>query len=137
METVLNNFMDLSWWVTGLFPGLVIWLFPRFVRKLIAVFGRVKVSRLKTVKSIRRDDLKISYEMQKASVFYAVFVLVGVLWSIAVISVPVQKTSTLLVSLSAFPVLIAEFSWLLKDSFVREILKARDRLRHPKEMRRA
>lgn len=70
----------------------------------------------------------ISYEMQKASVFYVVFVLLGVFWVIALVAVPVQTTSTLIVYMSAVPVLISEFAWLLKDALVREVLKARGRL---------
>lgn len=129
MEAILNNFTDLSWWVTGFFPGLVIWLSPRFARKLVAVFGLAKVKRQKSVKSLRWDDLKISYEMQKATSSYVVFVVLWVFWIIALVAVPVQKTSTMMVYLSAVPVLIAEFAWLLKDALVRDVLKARERLR--------
>lgn len=87
------------------------------------------------MKVIRWDDLKISCEMQKASAFYVVFVLLGVFWLLALAVVPVKMTSSMLVFASSFPVLIAEFVWLLQDSFVRETMKSRDRLIRTKKAR--
>lgn len=130
LETILSNFRDPSWWVTAFFPVLVLWLTPKVFRRLGGIWGAVRVTRIRRIKGLRWDDLKISFEMQKSSAFYVVFVLLGVFWLLALVVVPVKLTSSELVFASSTPVLISEFAWLLQDSFVRDLLKARDRILH-------
>lgn len=129
MDTILTNLGDPAWWFNILFPGLLVWLLPRVIRKLAAMLGGLKVRRMRRVKALRRDDLKIAYEMQKASAFYVVFVLSGAAWVVALALLPAEKISLAFVYTMGIPVLWAEFAWLGKDVLVRDVLKARDRLK--------
>jgi hypothetical protein len=141
MSTILSNLGDPSWWFNIFFPVAAVALLPRIGRPLVAkarsVFRRIKARRLSRVRRLRRDPLRITYEMQKASVFFVVFVLMGVAALVSLLVSPFKgEQLRFAAALASFPVLWAEFAWLLKDLLVKDILAYRDRLRplrHPSE----
>lgn len=134
MSAIFSNLGDLSWWFNIFFPVAVVALLPRVGRPLVAkvrsVFRGIKAKRIRRVKLLRRDTLRISFEMQKASVFFVVFVLIGVAALVSLLVSPFKGEQLRLVTaLSSLPVLWAEFAWLMKDLLVRELLISRDKLK--------
>lgn len=134
MGSIVSNLGDLSWWFNIFFPVAVVALLPRLGRLLAAkarlASRRIKAKRLRCVKQLRRDSLRISYEMQKASVFFVVFVLLGVAAVVSLLASPFKgEQLSFATAVASLPVLCAEFAWLMKDLLVRDILASRDRLK--------
>lgn len=138
MGTILSNLGDLSWWFNIFFPVAAVALLPRIGRPLVAkarsVFRRIKAKRIRRVKQLRRDPLRITYEMQKASVFFVVFVLMGVAALVSLLVSPFKSEQLrFATALASLPVLWAEFAWLMKDLLVRDLLTSRDRLKSSRQ----
>lgn len=137
MGTILSNLGDPSWWFNIFFPVAAVALLARIGRPVVAkarsVFRRAKAKRIRRVKQLRRDPLRITYEMQKASVFFVVFVLMAVAAVVSLLVSPFRSEQLrFAAALASLPVLWAEFAWLMKDLLVRDLLASRDRLKSVK-----
>jgi len=141
MNTIFTNLGDISWWFNIFFPVAAVALIPKLIR-WVAKFAksinrRMRLKRLRKIKAIRHNSLAITYEMHKASALFIVFMLAAVGGIVALVTSPLLQQSSrlfpILTSLVAVPVLWAELMWLLKDTFVKDILKARARLRGHRE----
>lgn len=135
MDAIFANLTDPAWWFSIFFPVAVVAILPRVFRWLVRFFrdsmrGR-RARRLRRIKVIRRDPVLITYEMQKATGFFVVFILLSIssLAGLVVVSTSQlgQNSYTFKVFL-AVPVLWSEMAWLLKDSFVGEILQYRKKI---------
>ncbi len=132
MDTILENLLDVSWWVGQFLPVAMLAL----AAKVASYMGRrtkkalrgSKARKLRLVKSIRRDDLLISREMLKASALFVVFVVslitAGVL--LLFVGAPHQAVSVIAASI---PILWSEWAWLSQDGLVKEVLARRAKLR--------
>jgi hypothetical protein len=135
MDAILNNLSDPSWWFTGLFFVLLALAVPTIFRAaqrwLRSLSRNQRAKRLRLVKRLRRNSLLISYEISKTSANYVLFVLVSFGYLFTLLLTPIHeiiKTSTLLAVLIGSPVLAFEVIWLLSDSFVKEIIKSREKI---------
>lgn len=136
MNTILANLVDPAWWFSGFVPALAMLLAPRIWRQVGGVLKKVsrrnRKRRLEQVRRVRRDDLLISYEMQKVHTSFLVFMLCVVAGLILLTLSPYQGNKTifpLFAFLLALPILTAEGVWLYRDSRVKDILKYRERLK--------
>jgi len=80
---------------------------------------------------MRRHPLKISYEINKASANYILFMLVALGYFFALLFTPmheVTKSSKLLSFLFAVPAFVFEIMWLSADSYVSDLLKSRAKI---------
>lgn len=136
MNAILANLVDPAWWfnivfaivLSGALPPALRWL----VKQLREASRNRKASRMRKVRAMRRDSLLISYEMQKATAFFVVFVLISISALATLIASPFQKSPHIFNVVTFFvmlPVLWSELAWLLKDSFVKEVLRSRGKLK--------
>lgn len=134
MQAIFNNLSDLSWWFTSFFPTAVILLIPRIWKYF---FGRLrgfsrlsKMRYLKKMKVKRLDDLLVQKEMLSAHAafnVFAVFVSAGLVILMISSSSGNDKSSIAFSILMAFPILISEIVWLVKDGRVDDLIKLRQR----------
>lgn len=134
MQTIFNNLSDLSWWFTSFFPTVLILLIPRVWRYFFGkIRGLSRFSRkrfLKKVKAKRLDDLMVQKEMLSAHAafnFFAVWVSAGLVILLTNSSSVSGKSSIGFSIVIAFPLLISEIVWLLKDARVDELIERRQR----------
>lgn len=135
MDAIFANLTDPAWWFSIFFPVAVVAILPRVFRWLVRFFrdsmrGR-RARRLRRIKVIRRDPVLITYEMQKATAFFVVFILLSIssLAGLVIVSTSqLGQNSYTFKVLLAVPVLWSEMAWLLKDSFVGEILQYRKKI---------
>jgi hypothetical protein len=135
MDAIYTNLVDPSWWFTGIFFVVVALALPaifRAVQRLLKSLSRNRrAKRLWRVKRIRRNPLSISYEISKASANYVLFVLAAFGYLFALVFTPlheIAKSSTSLVFFIGSPIFVFELMWLFADSFVKEIIRSRERI---------
>lgn len=134
MQTIFNNLSDLSWWFTSFFPTALILLMPRvwryFFGKLRGLSRFSKKRYLDKIKPKRFDDLLVQKEMLSAHAafnVFAVFVSAGLVILLTNNSSGSEKSSIAFSIIMAFPVLMSEIVWLVKDGRVDDLIKRRQR----------
>ena len=137
MDIILSNITSMHWWFDMVFPVAIAALLPKIFRWLSShaksLSRSIRAKRLHRIKSIRHDSLLISYEMNRSSAFFVVFVLLAIGTVITLLFTPNQQPRTgseaSVFWLAPIPMFWAELAWLLKARLVRGTLKSRAKLR--------
>ncbi|WFM71816.1 hypothetical protein [Halomonas sp. CKK8] len=102
MEEIYKNLSNPEWWFNGLFFIIVGAVIPFLSLKVVPFLGKVfvikpvrklRARRLKKIKKLRWDDVKVSYEASKSAALLAVF-----LTSFAIYFVSLSMTIAILMS---------------------------------------
>lgn len=149
MEEIYSNFSKLEWWFNGLFFAVIAAIIPFIYSRVITYLGkniiikplrRQRARLLKRVKIIRRDDIRIQYEISKSTALLAAFITSMIVYAayagiiITIMSHPVEDISDLDSSymevwmISCFPLFLLEIIYLRSRFFVDILLLRRNRL---------
>ena len=135
MEAILKSLTDPSWWFNGLFFVIVAFLLPPLVRKVKLTLRRVargwQAAGRKRVRRVRLNSGLLAYAIGRANVHYALFLSLafGYMFVLVLLAAahPNGKVPAVVPLALSFPVFIFEFAWIISDSFVKEVIKARRR----------
>jgi hypothetical protein len=150
MDEIYKNLSSPEWWFNGLFFVLVGAVVPFFFLKVIPFIGRtlitrtfrnLRAKRLRRIKRIRWDSVKVSYETSKSAALLAAFMsssalyFVSMAMTISIISsIPGEEdfvANNLFFSMVIFSmlfVLAMEIAYFKKRLFVISLLIRRDRI---------
>lgn len=135
MEQVIENFKSLEWWFTGtffiLFGLLIGWGIKHVPSNLKKVLRGQKAKHLKELKSKRRWQSEVNYEITKEKSYFLVFSILCVTYIGWLAYEPIREIaelSTLLWIVFIAPVYIAEFAWLIQKERVKKLIAIQKRI---------
>lgn len=89
---------------------------------------KLKLKRLKKIKNIRFDNVKVISEAIKTSSWMIIFILMIFIVIYNHLTLPINKDNKTIELVISMPLFIIEFIYLYQNQFYKDIIKFRDRL---------
>ena len=136
MDRIIENWNDPSWWFTGIFftfvAVFIAWLLKKFPNLLKSLLIKWNSKRQKKIKNDRWNDSMIQYQISKSQSRFVLFIFVSLsylIWFFVGSLNKVFELSFLWGIVFCFPIYIAEIFWLVKDEYVKDLIKSRNKIR--------
>ena len=143
MQQILVNMSDPSWWFNGVFfilLGLFIaWCFKHAPKLLKKSYRNRQAKKLQRIKVDRWCQSTVQYQISKSQARFLVFIFTCFTFVSWLAYEPIKiifNENFVLGMLLTSPIYIIEIFWLSKDSYVRELIKRRRKLRITSQFKR-
>ena len=137
MQQIILNFNNPTWWFNGIFFiffGIFIgWLFKKTPTLLKIHFRNRRAKTLKKIKLERWCTSAVQYQISQAQARFLLFVFTCFGFILWLMSYNPDKSifqeNFALGMVLTSPIYIIELYWLLKDTYVKELIKSKHKLR--------
>lgn len=137
MQQILLNFNNPTWWFNGIFfivlGILIAWLFKKTPTLLKKYFRNRRAKTLKKIKLERWCSSAVQYQINQAQTRFLLFVFSCFGFILLLVSSNPEKSifqeSFALGMVLTSPIYIIEFYWLFKDTYVKELIRSKRKLR--------